>query len=417
MSYQIQDGVLFGLMNFGPDCWYAHGANLQPEMFHGERREIYQAIAKLNRTGDAADIAMVSSAFQDDAEIADLVKKICVDVFLSRAAMKSYCEHLRAAYREQKARDIGAKLAETGDAEIAKADLLQLETSRVSETVDADGAVKLLMDDLNAKQEGDGGLRTGLSDLDGLIGGLEPSDFCVIAARPSMGKTALMLNIAMRCGAPVGIFSLEMSTSQLMTRLVSSWRAGTHYGRLRFPKNLHDADWPKITHAIGEIQKTGLMINDAGGMTIGQIEAEAWRMVKAHGVGLICVDYLQLVNCKSESRFETVSEVSRRLKSLAKNLKVPVIALSQMNRGVEHRGKPRPTLADLRESGQIEQDADQVIFIYREEVIVENSRPGEADLIVAKNRGGEIGTATVAWQGIYQRFVDMARDYQQEAML
>jgi len=415
MSQQIQDGVLFGLMNFGPDCWYGHGANLTPEMFDDQRREIYQAIAKLNRAGDAADIATVSSAVS--SETADLVKAICVDVFLSRGAMKSYCEHLKAAHREAKARDIGAKLQDTGDIETAKADLLQLETSRVSETVDAGGAVKALMDDLSAKQEGEGGLRTGLADLDNLIGGLEPADFCVIAARPSMGKTALMLNIAARCGVPVGIFSLEMSTSQLMTRLVASWASGTHYGRLRFPKNLNDADWPKITHATQQIQKTGLMINDGGGLTISQIEAEAWRMVKAHGVGLICVDYLQLVNCKSESRFETVSEVSRRLKSLAKNLKVPVIALSQMNRGIEGRGKPIPKLSDLRESGQIEQDADQIIFLYREEVIVEKSRPGEADLIVAKNRGGEIGTATVAWQGVYQRFVNMARDHQQEAAL
>ncbi len=150
-----------------------------------------------------------------------------------------------------------------------------------------------------------------------------------------------------------------------------------------------------------------LWINDSGGLSIGDIEAESYRMVKAHGVRLICVDYLQLVNCKSESRLEAVSEVSRRLKSLAKNLQVPIIAVSQMNRAVEKRGSPRPVMSDLRETGQIEQDADQIVFVYRPEVLFPNQRPGEADLIVAKNRGGEIGDVTVCWQGKFQRFANL----------
>lgn len=406
MNTAIQDGVLYCLMMQGPDAWYTCAGQISAEMFDGERRDIFARIERLNQAGQAADPVMVAEGLE--IETAQLASSICSNNFVSRHALGSYVEHLRKGWVVSRARDIGAQLADTGDAATARSALLALDSHQVSATVSADGANKRLIEELEHRSTHDDlGLRTGLVELDRLLGGLEPSDLCVVAARPSMGKTAFMLNVAARSGVPCGIFSLEMSTAQLMTRLVAA--GGVDYGRLRRPKELTDHDWPRITGVMERVIASGVWINDSGGLTIDTIESEAWRMVKANGVRLLCIDYLQLVTCPSENRFQEVSEISRRLKALAKNLKVPVLALSQMNRSVEKRGIPKPTLSDLRESGQIEQDADQIIFIYRPEVVVEGQRPGEADLILAKNRGGEIGTVTVAWQGHHQRFVNLQR--------
>jgi len=409
MSSQIQDGVLYCLLSYGPDCWYRYAASLEPDMFDGDRREIFTTIARLNRAGQAVDAVMVAEQVHPD--VADLVQSIGGTIWVAPASMPTYVEHLRRAWFISRARDIGAALQDSGDAEAARASLLAMESSHISTTIDVASANQLLLEDLSHRAEhGTAGVQTGLVDLDRLLGGLEPADLCVIAARPSMGKTALMLNIAAGCGIGVGIFSLEMSTSQLMTRLVAAH--GVDYGRLRHPADLSDDDWSRVTKATVSLQKGGLWINDTGGLDLGAIESEAYRMVKTHGVGMICVDYLQLVSCKAESRLESVSEVSRRLKALAKNLKIPVIALSQMNRSIEKRGNPMPVMSDLRETGQIEQDADQIIFIHRPEVLQDGARAGEADLILAKNRGGETGKVTVSWLGKYQRF----RNFEQNSL-
>jgi replicative DNA helicase len=403
MTIGIQDGLLYALMFFGPDCWYENATHLNENMFDGERREIFAAIAKLNHEGTAVDSIIVADALPDEtAEIAVGIGSVC---HISRSSVKSYVEHLRKSWAIKVAKDIGAVLSETGDVEAAKSALLAIQSGQVSKTVGMEDASRLLIDDLTHRAENrTAGLQTGLKALDSLLGGIEPSDLCVIAGRPGMGKTALMLNIATNADCPAAIFSLEMSTAQLMTRMVASH--GIDYGKLRRPFEFNKCDWPKVTQATVGLNKRNIWINDTGRMSIGAIESESYRLVKTFGVKLICLDYLQLATCKSESRFEEVSEISRRLKALAKNLDVSVIALSQMNRAIEKRGTPKPTLSDLRESGQIEQDADQIIFTYRPEAVQEGARAGEADLIVEKNRGGETGTATVAWEGKYQRFTD-----------
>lgn len=412
MTTNTQDALLYGLMTFGPDCWYQHASRLDVEMFDGERREIFSAIQKLNQSGEVSDMAMVADAVSDENK--DLVIHIATTGIVSRSAMKSYVTHLQKAWAESKAKDIGAELLASGDIEGAKSALMALPMDRSGGTVSATDATKRLIEDLSVRTESEfNGLNTGLTALDNLLGGIEPSDLCIVAGRPSMGKTALMLNMAVGMKVPCGIFSLEMSTAQLMTRMTASY--GVNYGRLRRPATLHDLDWPKVTHATRQLNEMPMWINDTGGMAIGDIESEAYRMVKTHGVRAVFIDYLQLVRCSAENRLEAVSEISRRLKALAKNLHVSIVALSQMNRAVEKRGTPAPVLSDLRESGQIEQDADQIIFVYRPEVLNEANRPGEADLIVAKNRGGETGTAKVVWQGQYQRFQNFAVEWGRSA--
>lgn len=403
-----QSGVLFGLMTFGPSAWYDHGSRLEPEMFDGERREVFETIAKLNREGHIANVVLVSENCSPEA--GELASRILSHVFLTKGEMRSMCEHVRKHYRTNRARDIGAELLETGDRDAAVGALMALDSGGSRPTTSAGESTTALMERLQKRTESDFiGLRTGLRDVDALLGGIEPGSVVVVAARPSMGKTALMLNIADRCGARVGIFSLEMSTPQLMTRLVSA--RGVDYGGLRRPRSLSDSDWPKVTEITSRIRKEDrIFINETAGIPIGDLESESYRMVKGKGCGLICVDYLQLVTCRAESRLEEVSEISRRIKGIAKNLDVPVLVLSQLNRSVENRPGKKPQLSDLRESGQIEQDADQVILLYRPEVYDADMKPGLAEVIVAKNREGETGERPVAWQGRFQRFMDYTPD-------
>jgi replicative DNA helicase len=216
-----------------------------------------------------------------------------------------------------------------------------------------------------------------------------------------MGKTAMLLNIAAHQKFPVGIFSLEMSTPELMLRMTAA--NGMDYGKLRHPRSMSQDDWALFARCSGAI-RSDLQIVDTGGLSIGALESEAYRMVHGKGVRLLAVDYVQLITCPAESRLQEVSQISRRLKSLAKNLAVPIIALCQLNRAIEGRGLPRPRLSDLRETGQLEQDADQIIFIDRPEVHMPGERVGEADLYVAKNRAGPIMDVRCTWNGRFQRF-------------
>jgi replicative DNA helicase len=226
-----------------------------------------------------------------------------------------------------------------------------------------------------------------------------------------MGKTALLLNILDAQPEPCLFFSLEMSTEQLMARRLAA--KGFDYAKLRNQQPMPEFERTRRDKTIDGL-KDDLHINDTAALPIGELEAEAYRMTRTHGIKLIAVDYLQLVTSRAENRLEEVSEVSRRLKKIAKRCNVPVIALCQLNRAIEHRGKGAPKLSDLRESGQIEQDADQIIFIDRPEVHVAGIKPGIAEIHVAKNRSGVTGEIEVCWQGHFQRFVNVAkREYQE----
>ncbi len=253
------------------------------------------------------------------------------------------------------------------------------------------------------------GVSTGFSDLDGLTSGLQPGDLVIVAGRPSMGKTSLAMNIAETAAVsqklPVAIFSMEMPGEQLAMRMMSSLgRINAH--KVRTGK-LEDDDWPRLTHAIGLLADAPMFIDDTPAMTPLELRARARRLKREHGLGMIVVDYLQLMQSPEagENRATEISNITRSLKGLAKELSVPVIALSQLNRSLEQRPNKRPVMSDLRESGAIEQDADVIFFIYRDEVYNEDSQDkGTAEIIIAKQRNGPIGKVRLTFLGEYTRF-------------
>lgn len=261
------------------------------------------------------------------------------------------------------------------------------------------------------------GLPSGFTDLDAVTHGFEGGSLIILAARPSMGKTALALNIAeyaaLGAGQTVAVFSMEMGAEQLTTRLLSSVAhidaTRLHTGRL------DDGDWQSLSPAIRRLTDAPLHIDDSPALSPQQVRARARRLARdCGGLGLIVVDYLQLMQVpgSKENRTGEVSEISRSLKALAKELNVPVMALSQLNRSLESRTDKRPMMSDLRESGAIEQDADVIMFIYRDEYYTKQQCqcPGEAEVIIAKNRSGSTATVRMAFRGQYTRFDNLSRD-------
>ena len=257
------------------------------------------------------------------------------------------------------------------------------------------------------------GVPTGFVDLDALTNGLHPGQLIVIAGRPGLGKSTLGLDIARSASIKHGlasvIFSLEMGKTEITMRLLSAEaRVPLHHMR---SGSMTDDDWARLARRMGEVAEAPLYIDDSPNLTMMEIRAKARRLKQRKELRLIVIDYLQLMtgNKKAESRQQEVSELSRNLKLLAKELEVPVIAMSQLNRGAEQRTDKKPMLSDLRESGSIEQDADVVVLLHREDAYEKESpRAGEADFIVAKHRNGPTQTITVAFQGHYSRFVDMS---------
>ncbi len=259
------------------------------------------------------------------------------------------------------------------------------------------------------------GVPTGFTKLDDLTSGLQPSDLIIVAGRPSMGKTALALNItqhaAIEDGIPSAIFSLEMSKEQLALRLLcSEAKVDAHRLRGGF---LSETDWPKLTRAAGSLSEAPIFIDDTPGLTVLEMRAKSRRLKAEHNLGLVVVDYLQLMRgrANSETREQEISDISRSLKALAKELRLPVIALSQLNRKVEDRGDRRPQLADLRESGAIEQDADVIIFLYRDELYnrsEDNPHKGKAEIIVGKQRNGPTDKFELAFLDKYTCFENLS---------
>lgn len=253
------------------------------------------------------------------------------------------------------------------------------------------------------------GVPTGFTDFDEMTSGLQPSDMVIVAGRPSMGKTTFAMNLAehaaIKSQLPVAVFSMEMPGEQLAMRMMSSLgRIDQH--RLRTGK-LDDDDWPRVTSAVGLLAEASLFIDDTPALTPTELRARARRLAREHGLGMIVIDYLQLMQVpgSKENRATEISEISRSLKALAKELSVPVIALSQLNRSLEQRPNKRPVMSDLRESGAIEQDADLIVFIYRDEVYHEDSADkGTAEIIIAKQRNGPIGMTRLTFLGQYTRF-------------
>ncbi len=256
------------------------------------------------------------------------------------------------------------------------------------------------------------GIPTGFLDLDYRTAGLQPSDLILIAARPSMGKTAFVLNIAQhiafRKNQTVAIFSLEMSKEQLVNRMFSL-ESSVDAQKLRTGQ-LNDQEWERLIESAGTIGKSNLIIDDTPGISIAELRSKCRKYKLEHNLGIVMIDYLQLMSGsgKSDSRQQEISDISRSLKSIARELSVPVIALSQLSRAVEQRPDHRPMLSDLRESGAIEQDADVVMFIYRDDYYNHDTdKKGVSEIIIAKQRNGPIGTVELAWLPEYTKFANL----------
>ena len=271
-----------------------------------------------------------------------------------------------------------------------------------------------VIEQLYEKKETITGVASGFTEIDRLTSGFQPSDLVIIAGRPSMGKTSLVLNMAehaaLETKIPCAYFSLEMSKEQLVMRMLTSL-ARVDSARLRIGR-LQDNDWPRLTKAAGHLSEMPMFIDDSPSLSVLEIRAKCRRLKAEQKLGLVVIDYLQLMkgsSFRSESREKEISEISRGLKALAKELNIPVLALSQLNRAVEGRNDKRPMMADLRESGAIEQDADLIVFIYRDEVYNRESEwKGIAEVIIAKQRSGPTGIARLAFLQQYTKFENLA---------
>jgi replicative DNA helicase len=315
----------------------------------------------------------------------------------------------------------GAAAGQGGDVDEvvdrAQAEIYDVTERRTSEDyVRLEQLLQGTMDEIDAISSRGGqsiGVPTGFSELDQITNGLHPGQMVIIAARPAIGKSTLALDFSRACsikhGLTSAIFSLEMSKSEITMRLLSAEaKVPLHHMR---SGHMSDDDWARLARRMGEVADAPLYIDDSPNLTMMEIRAKSRRLKQRHDLRLVVVDYLQLMTSgkRVENRQVEVSEFSRSLKLLAKELEVPVIAISQLNRGPEQRTDKKPLLSDLRESGSLEQDADMVVLLHREDAYErESPRAGEADLILAKHRNGPTGMVTVAFQGHYSRFVDMA---------
>lgn len=404
------------------------------DFYRIEHRILFQVIAQLARKGQPFDVVTLLDALKTSNQLDDVGGESYLFELANNtpsiANVAAYAEIVREKSVQRQLIGIAGEIADSaynpGAREVS--DLLDFAESKVfaiAEQTGADSGPEMIKSILVKAVEkidylyhhGDAitGQPTGLSDLDAMTSGLQPADLVIVAGRPSMGKTTLVMNMAehaaIQGNKPVLVFSMEMPADSLAMRMISSLgRIEQHHIRTG---KLTDDDWPRLTSAVHMLSDSRLYIDDTPALSPSELRARARRLVKEHGsLGLIVVDYLQLMKVpgfKADNRTAEISEISRSLKALAKELSVPVVALSQLNRSLEQRQDKRPVMSDLRESGAIEQDADLICFIYRDEVYNEESPDkGVAEIIVAKQRNGPIGKVRVAFLGKYTRFEDLA---------
>ncbi|MEW6331901.1 MAG: replicative DNA helicase [Pseudomonadota bacterium] len=428
-SVEAEQSVLGGLL-LDNQSWDRIADILTADDFYRrEHRLIFNAIAALCEESSPADVVTVSEWLERTGELehagglaylgslanntpsaanivayAAIVRENSVMRELVRAAGEisgaAYAPEGRSAnelldYAEKRIMDISEKGHRRGE--------FQPLNSLLSKAVDR-------IDTLFRSKSSITGVATGYTDLDDMTSGLQPSDLVIIAGRPSMGKTSLAMNIAENAAVghkiPVAVFSMEMPGTQLALRMMASLgRINAH--RVRTGK-LDDDDWPRLTSAVSLLNEAPIFIDDSPGLTPMELRARARRLKRENGLGMIVIDYLQLMQSterNEENRATEISNITRALKGLAKELDVPVIAMSQLNRSVEQRTDKKPVMSDLRESGAIEQDADVILFIYRDEVYNKDSPvKGTADIIIAKQRNGPIGEVRLTFLGEYTRF-------------
>ncbi len=432
-NIEAEQAVIAALI-LEPEKWDEVSDSLNEDHFYkSSHRKIFAALRDLSLRGETADIITLTEHLKkkDEMELAGGASYIAqiLDQNPTTANLKSHvhivsekailrkliseCQEVATQAYEEQFEDINAFL----DAAEAKIFAIA-EKKKAAGLVSAKEVLKQSMQRLDELHQRGGqsviGVPSGFSDLDRMTAGFQPGELIIIAARPSMGKTALALNIAAHAaihqGKKVALFSLEMSQEQLMLRVLAS-EAGLDMQGLRVGK-IPNSAWPKLINTANDISKTDFYIDDTSSISPFEIRGKCRRLKAQRGLDMIMIDYLQLMDLKQkvESRERAVSEISKTLKAVARELKVPVIALSQLNRGVEGRSDRRPMLSDLRESGSIEQDADVIMMIYRDEYYEkENSDArGVAEVIVGKQRNGPTGTVKLAWLSQYGRFRDLA---------
>ncbi|MFL6107205.1 MAG: replicative DNA helicase [Marmoricola sp.] len=400
------------------------------DFYRPAHETIFDAILDLYGRGEPADPVTVAAELNRRGELvriggAPYLHTLSASVPIAANA-GYYAEIVREKSILRRLVDAGTKIAQLGYAgegqvddtvDRAQAEIYAITEKRTSEDyVPLNAIMEHTLDEIEAISNHDGSLRgvpTGLADLDELTNGLQAGQMIIVAGRPGSGKSTLGLDFCRAASIANGmtsvIFSLEMGRSEIAMRMLSA-EARVPLGHIR-NGGMNDDDWGKLARKMAEVSSAPLFIDDSPNMTMMEIRAKARRLKQRHDLKLIVIDYIQLMSSgkKVESRQVEVSEFSRHIKLLAKELEIPIVALAQLNRGSEQRADKKPMVADLRESGSLEQDADIVMLVHREDMYEKESpRAGEADIIVGKHRNGPIRDVTVLFQGHYSRFVDIS---------
>ncbi|NLZ43639.1 MAG: replicative DNA helicase [Clostridia bacterium] len=421
-----------GAMFLDKEAIYRAMEILRPDDFYKDaHRYIYQTVLDLANKGEPVDLVTVTEALRQNkrldevggvtylTELANAVPtaahidhyaRIVEEKSLLRQLIHAAGEIMAASYESREEVEEILDEAERRIFSVANRRSGRTISSLKQILIEAFEQIEYLYENKGAVT----GVPTGFADFDRLTAGLQPSDLIILAARPSMGKTTFALNMAenaaVRLKIPVAIFSLEMSKEQLALKMLCA-EAGVDNQRIR-TGNLSEEDWPKLSHALGRLSEAKIFIDDSPNISAWEIRAKARRIKAEHGLGLLIIDYLQLMQSRyrSENRQQEVSEISRSLKALARELSTPVVALSQLSRAVEQRPGKKPSLADLRESGSLEQDADLVCFLYREDYYdPDTEKKNITELIVAKHRNGPTGKVEFFFQKEYSKFVSIEK--------
>ncbi|PXW89786.1 primary replicative DNA helicase [Streptohalobacillus salinus] len=429
--------AVIGAVFLAPDAISTASEHLLPyDFYRASHQRIFQVMLTLNDRGEPIDLVTVTTALSNQklleevggvsylTELANAVPtaanigyytKIVEEKAVLRRLIRTATDIVTESYdREDDIEDV-----------LSEAEKHILEVSN-RQNANAFKNIKDVLIDVydNIEQlhlrDGDvTGIPTGFRDLDKITSGFQRNDLIIVAARPSVGKTAFALNVAQNVATKtdenVAIFSLEMGADQLVNRMLCA-EGNIDAQRLR-TGNLEPDDWGKLTMAMGSLSNAGIFIDDSPGIRVNEIRSKCRRLKQEHGLGMILIDYLQLIHgsgaSAKENRQQEVSEISRSLKGLARELNIPVIALSQLSRGVEQRQDKRPMMSDLRESGSIEQDADIVGFLYRDDYYdKESEKQNIIEILIAKQRNGPVGTVELAFIKEYNKFVDLDHRYQ-----
>ncbi|WP_243298995.1 replicative DNA helicase [Bacillus litorisediminis] len=413
---------------------------LEPEDFYRSAHEkIFYHMLKLNDSGEAVDLITVTEQLQAAKQLEDIggvsyLSELAASV-PTAANIDYYAKIVAEKSLLRRLIKTATSIAQDGYAREDEVDELLTEAEKKIMEVsqrnnsgtfqDIKDVLVKTYDQIEVLHNRKGditGIPTGFAELDRMTAGFQKNDLIIVAARPSVGKTAFALNIAQNVATKtsenVAIFSLEMGAEQLVMRMLCA-EGNIDAQRLR-TGSLTDDDWRKLTMAMGSLSRAGIYIDDTPGIRINEIRAKCRRLKQEHGLGMILIDYLQLIQGSGnsrENRQQEVSEISRSLKGIARELQVPVIALSQLSRGVEQRQDKRPMMSDIRESGSIEQDADIVAFLYRDDYYdKESENKNIIEIIIAKQRNGPVGTVQLAFVKEYNKFVNLERRYDDAAV-